>query len=53
MKTMHTLEPWKIEPATKKDSWRITGANGQVVSIFAGSMDMENASRIVAAVNAC
>ena len=49
----HTSEPWRIEPATKKDNWRIVGANNQVVSTFSGNMDMDNALRIVAAVNAC
>lgn len=51
--TQHTKEPWRIEPATKKDNWRIIGANGQVISTFSGNMDMENARRIVACVNAC
>lgn len=51
--TEHTKEPWRIEPATKKDNWRTVGANNQVVSIFCGAMDMENARRIVACVNAC
>lgn len=49
----HTPEPWRIESATKKDNWRIIGDNNQVVSTFSGSMDMANARRIVACVNAC
>lgn len=48
-----TPAPWRIEPANKKNCWRIVGANNQVVSTFSGSMDMENARRIVACVNAC
>lgn len=51
--TEHTKEPWRIDPATKKDNWRIIGANGQVVSTFSGNMDMENARRIVECVNYC
>lgn len=51
--SQHTKGPWHIEPANRKDNWRIVGANGQVVSIFAAGMDMDNARRIVACVNAC
>jgi len=49
----HSKTPWRIEPATKKDNWRIIAANNQVVSTFSGNMDMDNARRIVAAVNYC
>lgn len=49
----HSKTPWRIEPATKKDNWRIIAANNQVVSTFSGNMDMDNARRIVACVNAC
>lgn len=49
----HSKTPWRIEPATKKDNWRIIAANNQVVSTFSGNMDMDNARRIVAAINYC
>lgn len=49
----HSKTPWRIEPATKKDNWRIVASNGQVVSTFSGNMDMDNARRIVACINAC
>lgn len=48
----HSKTPWRIEPATKKDNWRIIAANNQVVSTFSGNMDMDNARRIVACINA-
>ena len=47
-----TPRPWRIEPANKKNNWRIVGSNGQVVSIFSGALDMENAKHIVECVNA-
>lgn len=48
----HSPTPWRIEPANKKDNWRIVAANGQQVSVFSGAFDMENAKFIVECVNA-
>lgn len=47
-----TPTPWRIEPAGRKDYYRIVGSNNQVVSIFCGALDMENAELIVTSVNA-